>query len=148
MQGGDISDDAPSSIWVVSDLILNEVPVVNIDRPKRGWFGKQSEPEEVSYGVTLDTQMLSLLWKYKQSVGSSIKMEMVYFGDSESGVGDRLLNLLDSDASSPFSNVLVFDGIQSAMAVVPYRPDLIAVVDASTNLLQWGSLGRTVMDLV
>jgi hypothetical protein len=146
MQGGDISDDIPIVLWVVEDLVLEVTQSLVLgDVPKPRW-GHKVEPPAASDSVVLDKVMMSRLWKFKTEYAQAIKMELLHFGDKQSH-SEQIMGLLDT-APNPFSAVLVAPDFRGVQALLPYRPDVLSVIDNEDGVWRWGGKGRLMMDML
>lgn len=134
MQGGDISNKVPLRVAVALDCVIDVKPSVKRVLGLIPVFGEE---------VTYNRQALSLFWRFAEKFG--YVLELVGFGYSQKdmeGVMEDLNNL----GTNPFNYVVAYNVVADLVAELPYRPELVGVVDISERGLRYGSkfidLGR------
>lgn len=126
MQGGDISNQVPGRAIVVVDCILDRETVVDkvlgfINVPR----------EEVRYNM----QALAQFWRFSAKMGYS--MELVGYGFSQKEM-DQVLEDLDNLGTNPFNYAKAFNVVADLVAQLPYRPEVVCVVDVPERALRYG----------
>lgn len=133
MKGGDISNEVPLRVSVAVDCIIDKKPSV------RRFLGIPIMEEEISY----NRSALSLFWRFSQRYGYS--MELVGFGYTKKEMRE-VQEDLDNLGTNPFNYYLAYSTVSDFVRELPYRPELIGVVDVPERALRYGSryidLGR------
>ena len=133
MKGGDISNEVPLRVSVIVDCIVDKKPAV------RRFFGIPIMEEEISY----NRSALSLFWRFSQRYGYS--MELVGFGYTKKEMKE-VQEDLDNLGTNPFNYYLAYSTVSDYVRELPYRPELVGVVDVPERALRYGSkyidLGR------
>ena len=129
MLKGDISNELPQRVLVVADVFLNvEVkvtkrfkvfPIPKIDRKIR-------------------RELLSYL--YLTTTRRGITLELISFDLSEDQLSD-VIDLLDNMGTNPFRYFTSYGSIDHLVGELPYRPEVIGVLDVPNRLLRYGHWG-------
>jgi len=129
MQNGDISNAMPQRIIVTSDVItdyyedtkkvLGLVPV----KTKRKEYNR-----------------LVLSHLYMTTLKRGITMELVSFMHSENEMVELMLHL-DKVGTNPFRYGSSYKSVDKLVAELPYRPEVIGVIDIPARLLRYGRWG-------
>lgn len=129
MKNGDISNELPKRILVVSDIFLSTeltvqkklkiFPVPKIDRKIR-------------------RDILSYLYLYTTKNG--ITLELVSY-DLDQDELSKTVDILDSMGTNPFRYFSSYESVDHLVAELPYRPEVIGVLDINTRLLRYGHWG-------
>lgn len=127
MQGGDISNGSPGRIIATMDTFIDTAVV---EEKILGVFKKESI--EYSY----NRAALSKLWHFSAKVG--VVLELVGYGRTQEEM-DRVLDDLNNLGTNPFGYAKAYASIQDVVDELPYRPELLGVVDVPTNALRYGS---------
>ena len=134
MRGGDLSNETPKRVAVTIDCVLNRTPVI-----KKLLGLIPYTQEEIEY----DRAMLSRFWRY--SADSGYILELVGFGYSPKEM-QEFMDDLDNLGTNPFNYVKAYKVIADLVAELPYRNELICVIDIPTRAMRYGSwyydLGR------
>jgi len=134
MQGGDLSNETSKRVVVTIDCILNRTPTI------KKLLGLIPYTQEE---VTYDRQMLSRFWRY--SVNNGFILELVGFGYSDKEM-QEFMDDLDNLGTNPFNYVKAYNVVADLVAEMPYRQELICVIDIPPRALRYGSkyydLGR------
>lgn len=135
MRKGDISNELPKRVLVVDDTFLEKevkvskkfkvIPVAKVDKK-------------------IKRELLSFLYLF--TVKQGITLELVSF-DQESDELEAFLLALDKVGTNPFRYSTSYPSITQLVEELPYRPEVIAVVDIPSRLLRYGHWGRTLTDL-
>lgn len=126
MKGGDISNGIPLRVAVTLDCIIDRKPTF------KRVLGVPVAGEEVSY----NRQALSLFWRFADKYGYS--MELVGF-DMSTKEMQQVQEDLDNLGTNPFNYYLRYNVVADLVAELPYRPELVGVVDIPSRALRYGS---------
>ncbi len=126
MKGGDISNGIPLRVVVTLDCIIDRKPTF------KRVLGVPVVGEEVSY----NRQALSLFWRFADKYGYS--MELVGF-DMSTKEMQQVQEDLDNLGTNPFNYYLRYNVVADLVAELPYRPELVGVVDIPSRALRYGS---------
>lgn len=129
MLKGDISNELPKRILVTTDVFLN----VELTVKKR--FNLFSVPK---IDRKLKRDILSRL--YMVTINKGVTLEAVSFDMSEEKL-TLLTDMLDNMGTNPFRYFTSYSSISQLVSELPYRPEVLGVVDAPKNLLRYGSWG-------
>lgn len=129
MKNGDISNELPKRIIVVTDVFLNTelkvskrlkiIPVVKTDR-------------------TINRQTLSQLYIYTTRKGVTLELASFEMPDDELGL---LMDKLDNMGTNPFRYYSSYESVNHLVAELPYRPEVIGVLDIQSRQLRYGHWG-------
>lgn len=126
MQGGDISNGIPMRVAVALDCIIDRTPT----------FKKVLGIPVVGEDVTYNRQALSMFWRFADKYGYS--MELVGFDMSDKEM-KQVQEDLDNLGTNPFNYYLRYNVVADLVAELPYRPELVGVVDIPSRALRYGS---------
>ena len=126
MKGGDISNEVPLRVVVTLDCILDKKPVV------KKILGIPVFNEESVYS----RQQLSFFWRFANRF--DYVLELVGFGYSQKEMDDVLKDL-DNLGTNPFNYALAYPVVSDLVSELPYRPELMGVVDIPSRGLRYGS---------
>ena len=82
---------------------------------------------------------LSMLWQWSASLG--LRLEMLFLGGAAMD-GPEIWDMMERGSSNPFADYLVFEGRGAAAKELPYRPDIVGVIDVPEHRAVWGGRGR------
>jgi hypothetical protein len=129
LRKGDISNDLPRRIIVTTDTFLTvEVtvkkklkvfPVPKIDRK-------------------INRQYLSWLYLYTTKNGTTL--ELVSYDMSEEDL-KSLVDMLDEMGTNPFRYYTSYEKVDHLVNELPYRPEVLGVLDRPDRLLRYGHWG-------
>lgn len=125
MQGGDISNKVPLRIAVALDCIVDVKPSV------KRVLGIPIFGEEATY----NRQALSMFWRFAEKFG--YVLELVGFGYSEKDM-NKVMEDLNNLGTNPFNYGISYNVVADLVAELPYRPELVGVVDISERGLRYG----------
>jgi hypothetical protein len=77
---------------------------------------------------------------YMTTLKRGITMELVSFTHSEDEM-DKLMLHLDKIGTNPFRYGSSYKSVDKLVAELPYRPEVIGVIDIPTRLLRYGRWG-------
>ena len=127
MRGGDISNDSPGRIIATIDCFLDKELV---EQKILGVFKRAT----IEYQY--NRAYISRLWHFSANAG--VVLELAGFGYTQEAM-DQVLEDLNNLGTNPFGYAKAFDTIEDLIAELPYRPELIGVVDVPGNALRYGS---------
>lgn len=129
MRNGDISNELPKRILVVSDIfltvelnvkkVLKIFPVAKVDKKIR-------------------RDILSYLYLYTTKQG--VTLELVSYELSDEDLS-KVIDMLDSMGTNPFRYFSSYESVNHLVAELPYRPEVVGVLDTPTRLLRYGHWG-------
>lgn len=132
MRKGDISNDLPARILVTTNTFLTvEVtvqkkfkifPVPKIDKK-------------------INRQFLS--WLYLYTTKQGVTLELVSY-DLTTTELSQLVDMLDSMGTNPFRYYTSYEAVNHLVAELPYRPEVLGVLDLPDRLLRYGHWGLDV----
>lgn len=129
MRNGDISNELPKRILVTTDVILD----VDIKIEKKFFFLKV--PQITQH---FNRQVASrLFWV---TTRREITLELVSFTLNDEQLLDTM-NWLDEMGTNPFRYCSAYESIDALVNELPYRPEIIGVLDKPDNLLRYGHWG-------
>lgn len=129
MLKGDISNALPQRVLVVADVFLSvEVKVTKRFKifPIR------------SVDKTVRRELLSSLYLTANSRG--ITFELVSFDLSEDTLVE-ITDFLDKMGTNPFRYSMAYSSIEKLVNELPYRPEVVGVLDIPSRLLRYGHWG-------
>ena len=128
MQNGDISNALPMRVLVTTDVIVD-----TYDETVRK-FGVPRVKKRIEYN------RLVLSHLYMVTLRRGWTMELVSFSHSEKELADVVL-YLDKFGTNPFRYATAYKNIDKLVEELPYRPEVIGVIDMPTRLLRYGRWG-------
>lgn len=132
MRNGDISNELPKRILVTTDVILD---MYVMTKTKFKFFKIPTVTKK------LKREIASYL--YLVTTRREITLELISFDLDEEQLYD-VMEWLDVIGTNPFRYHSVYDSIDELVKQLPYRPEIIGVLDKPQNLLRYGHWG---MDL-
>jgi len=132
MQKGDISNVVPQRLIVTWDALTEDVVV-----PKKR-FGI------ITTGHTVERRLVSsvllTLWNFSEAV--PVTVELTCFGVDIHTATERL-DALDARGGHPITQVSTYLDIYDLINDLPYRPDVVGVLDVEENTARYGGRGIT-----
>jgi len=129
MQGNDLSNELTRRILIVEDTFAK----IDIKVSTRARFIKTTEKI-----VDLNRAMLSRLYLYAQKSG--VTLELVSFTRTAEGL-EEFANTLEEMGTNPFRYTTSYDDPQDLVAELPYRPEVLGVVDIRSRSFVYGHWG-------
>lgn len=129
MYKGDISNDLPKRVIVVADTFLQ----TNITKKKV--LRVFSVPEK---DIKINRTMLSYLYVFAQKMGYT--MEIVSFTLNDKDL-ELLVDQLDHMGTNPFRYFTSYSNPDKLIAELPYRPEVVGVLDLPERMLRYGHWG-------
>ena len=127
MRGGDLSNEVPPRCLVHLDVVT-----VRETTTRKKWKVFSEKYEE----IRLDRVALNRLWQF--GVRHDVTLDLFSTGipqDELNGIVDRM----EGAYSNPFRWHVAYPSIRSVVADLPYRPDVIGVIDLPERALRYGS---------
>lgn len=129
MRNGDISNELPKRILVVADIFLT----VELNVKKKY---KLIPFVQVEKKVRRD--VLSALYLYTTNRG--VTLELVSYELTDEQLSETM-DYLDNTGTNPFRYYSGYESINHLVSELPYRPEVIGVIDAPSNILRYGHWG-------
>ena len=129
MQGGDISNAIPGRIIVTYDYVTVDAP-----KPKRllGVVVGTTHVRQIS------SPTLSLLSRLTAKVDA--RLELVVF-DADDDEADHVLAEIDKRSWQPFNYARGYESPLALVSDLPYRPEVLGVIDVPDRMGAYGSYG-------
>jgi len=129
MRHGDISNELPRRVLVVSDVFLDTKLIVK----KKFKFIKIPELTQ-----DLRRDILSRLYLY--TTNREVTLELIsYVFDTETL--EAFVEKIDKAGTNPFRYYTSYESINHLMSELPYRPEVLGVIDKPDKLLRYGHWG-------
>ena len=135
MKNGDISNELPKRIVVTTDVFL----LVELTVKKR--FKFLSLP---TVDKKIRREILSYL--YLITTNKGVTLELASFDLDEKHL-QELVDMLDNMGTNPFRYFTAYDSVNQLVAELPYRPEVIGVLDKPDRLLRYGHWGLDISSL-
>jgi hypothetical protein len=129
MKNGDISNELPQRIIVVADVFLK----TELKMQKR--LRLFTVP---SVDRTVNRQMLSNLYLYTTRKG--VTLEVASFDMDEEEL-EGFMDTLDKMGTNPFRYYTSYESVNHLVAELPYRPEVVGVLDIQSRQLRYGQWG-------
>ncbi len=129
MRKGDISNELPKRVIVTTDVFLK----VDITVKKK--FKVFSTVEK---NKTVRRDILSRLYLFTTNRG--VTLELASFDMSEEEL-EKFVDRLDNAGTNPFRYFTSYESVQHLVQELPYRPEVIGVLDTPDKLLRYGHWG-------
>lgn len=135
MKNGDISNELPKRMLVTTDIIMDVeinikkklliIPTVKIEKKFR-------------------RDALSYLYIFTTRAGFTLELISYDLGDDDL---QEVMDMLDNMGTNPFRYYTAYESDKHLLSELPYRPEVVGVVDVDSRLLRYGHWGRTFADL-
>jgi hypothetical protein len=135
LKNGDISNELPRRIIVVSDIFLT----VELKIEKKLKFFPVPKVDK-----KIRREILSYLYLYTTKNG--VTLELASFDIDQEELG-KTVDVLDSMGTNPFRYFSAYDSVNHLVAELPYRPEVIGVLDTPNRLLRYGHWGLDIQSL-
>jgi hypothetical protein len=129
MLKGDISNDLPKRVVVLADTFLDyEIKIKKVLKviPR------------TSKDIKFNRSILSRLYVFAQRVGYT--MELASFTLSEDEL-QLLVDNLDKMGTNPFRYFTAYESVEHLVSELPYRPEVVGVLDLPSRMLRYGHWG-------
>ena len=135
MKHWDISNELPKRMLVTTDVIMD----VEISVKK-----KLLIIPTVKVNKKFRRDVLSYLYIYTSRMG--VTLELVSYELDEQNLSEAM-DSLDKVGTNPFRYFTAYESVNHLVNELPYRPEVLGVVDVDSRLLQYGRWGRTFKEL-
>jgi hypothetical protein len=138
MKGGDISNVSSPQVIATTKLVLNL-----IEEESRRLLIKQT-----TYKIG-DINMVAAnkLWLMSNNYGISLELA----GFEEEGWTEALLDnafeKLERRVVNPFNYYQLYESVDELVSMIPYRPNLKAIIDTPDRVARYGSAGVEIDNL-
>jgi hypothetical protein len=129
MRKGDISNDLPKRIVVIADTFLDYD--IKISK-KFKIFPVTSK--DIKYNRAL----LSRLYVFAQNIGYTMELASFTLNDSDLQV---MVDKLDRMGTNPFRYFTSYESVEHLVSELPYRPEVVGVLDLPSRMLRYGHWG-------
>jgi len=129
MKNGDISNELPVRIIVTTDVFLQ----TELKLQKRFKVFKLPKIEQ-----SINRQLLSRFYLYTTREG--VTLELASFTMDESNLGE-FMDKLDIMGTNPFRYYTSYESVEHLVAELPYRPEVVGVLDIQSRQLRYGHWG-------
>ena len=124
---GDISNGIPPRVLVHLDVVTMKIT----EEVRFLKFFKREKTRRV-----FDKVALAAMWRYAGRTG--VLMDLFDFDMSQDEMDD-LLDALDRVQAHPFRSGIVYPNVQALVTELPYRQDILGVVDLPGRGVRYGS---------
>ena len=139
MQGNDLANSQTYRYYVAAELVFRRAE--ESETTKKGWFSSMMR-QKVSW--TPDLMVTSMLWRWSSNLGA--RLELVFYGDlAEDAV--FLWDLLEKSSANPFTDWHVFESPRVVRDSLPFRPDLMGIIDLPERSAMYGGRGLRLENL-
>jgi hypothetical protein len=135
MYKGDISNALTKRLLVHLDVVVKDTPEVK---------KKLLVIPTVVHNLEYNSAALSRFYLYTSR--AEITLELISTSNVSEEV-QELINYLDNVGTNPFRYYTAYDSVEHLVAELPYRPEVVGVVDLPNRLLRYGHWGLTFSDL-
>jgi len=129
MRNGDISNELPKRILVTTDAFS----IVESSITKRF-----KVIPKVNKELKIRKDILSRFYLFTSRQG--VTLELISYAIDDAGLEELLLTL-DAMGTNPFRYSIAYESIDEVVKDLPYRPEVIGVIDLPKNLLRYGHWG-------
>ena len=129
MRNGDISNELPKRVIVIADTFIDyEISIKK----------KLKIIPVVKKDAKLNRSLLSRLYLFAQRVGYTMELASFTMNEEELSL---VINTLDQMGTNPFRYFTAYESIEHLINELPYRPEVVGVLDLPTRLLRYGHWG-------
>jgi len=129
VRNGDISNEIPQRVLVVMDIFM----IVEVTIKKRLKVFPVPSVEK-----KLRRDILSALYLFTTNRG--VTLELVSYTLNDEQLSESM-DYLDTVGTNPFRYSSSYESINHLMTELPYRPEVIGVIDVPSNILRYGHWG-------
>jgi len=130
VKNGDISNELPKRYLIATDIFLE----INITVKK---IAKIFPVPKVDKKFRRD--ILSFLYLFTTKAG--VTLEVVSFDLSDDELS-KVMDTLDNMGTNPFRYFSSYESVNHLVSELPYRPEVLGVVDVDSRLLRYGHWGK------
>jgi hypothetical protein len=132
VKGGDISNETPSRLIVLAEVIAETEEVT-----ERKFLSKSTSLKLKN----INKQTVYQLWMLTDKYGLSVELAGIEEEGWEQSSLDRIMEILDRRGGNPFNFAQTYITTQELVDDLPYRINLKGVIDIPTRILRYGSWG-------
>lgn len=129
MRKGDISNELPKRVIVTTDVFLK----VDVSVKK-----KYKIFSTVEKNKTIRRDILSRLYLFTTNRGVTLELASFDMEEEELAV---FVDRLDNAGTNPFRYFTSYESVNHLVQELPYRPEVIGVLDTPDKLLRYGHWG-------
>lgn len=129
MRGGDLSNESPKRLLVSLDYVALP-PDPTISNRVRRKLGRNSPAKYKILPATLGS-----LWRISGKYG--LHMELFAVGVEDDFL-DAFVDRLDQGQAHPFTHHQTYPDLTGLLSTLPYRPEVLGVLDLPENGLRYG----------
>lgn len=129
MRNNDLSNEITRRMLVTTDVVLTYS--VAIEK-------KLLIIPVVKKTASFNRAMLSRLYMFNNDAGVSLELAGFNMDDEELG---KLIEEIDELGTNPFRYYTAYESIEHLVGELPYRPEVIGVLDIPERLLMYGHWG-------
>jgi hypothetical protein len=130
MRNGDISNEMPKRYLITTDIFLD----IKLTVKKRFKLFPAPKIEK-----NFRRDILSFLYLFTTKKG--VTLEAVSYELSTEDMSE-LMEQLDNMGTNPFRYFTSYESVNHLVKELPYRPEVIGVVDVDSRLLRYGHWGK------
>jgi hypothetical protein len=129
LRKGDISNELPKRIIVITDVFLQTELIVK----KKFKFIPQPKVDR-----KIDRSILSRLYLFTSNQGVTLEVASFDMSDNDMSL---LMEQLDEQGTNPFRYFTSYKSTSQLVNELPYRPEVVGVMDIPSRQLQYGHWG-------
>jgi hypothetical protein len=129
MRKGDISNDLPKRIVVIADTFLDYD--IKISKKFKVF-------PVTSKDIKYNRALLSRLYVFAQNIGYTMELASFTLNDSDLQV---MVDKLDRMGTNPFRYFTSYESVEHLVSELPYRPEVVGVLDLPSRMLRYGHWG-------
>jgi hypothetical protein len=135
MYKGDISNELPKRFLVHLDVVVTSTPEI-----KKVF----KVIPQIKYKTEYNMAALSRFYLHASKVGDTLELVTT---DKNLEYVQEVVDYLDKVGTNPFRYSTAYESIEHLVSELPYRPEVVGVVDIPQRLLRYGHWGYTFADL-
>jgi hypothetical protein len=125
----------------MAEVVFERKESVEVHQEGR-WRKKEVEHTVITW--IPDLRAMSELWRFSDRMG--VRLELVFIGELVLDAPE-LWDLLETSSACPFNDWHAFEHHGQVASVLPYRPDVLGVIDIPSNTAIYGGRGLTIASL-
>ena len=130
MRKGDISNELPKRVIILADTFVQME--MKITRKKFKVI------PVTSTNIELNRTMLSRMYMFAQNIGYTLELASFSLSDEDL---QKLVDKLDQMGTNPFRYFTHYSSVESLVDELPYRPEVVGVLDIPSRMLRYGHWG-------
>lgn len=131
MRNGDISNDVPKRIIVTTDTFV--MLETKMSKKRKLSFKKYTHKN-----VSFKREVLSRLYLFNDRTPFNLELASFDFDTEEL---TKIVDALDQAGTNPFRYHATYASIEKLVAELPFRPEVVGVIDRPDRLLRYGHWG-------